>query len=45
MDAFKVMIPNGMTEKKVRKSIDRQIRKAVAQGRVSYTWSGKKVND
>lgn len=45
MDIFSIDVKNGLSDKKLRKKIDKEIRKAIAQGRVSYTWKGKPVND
>lgn len=41
MDIFKVEIPNGLREDKINKLVHKQIMKAIAQDKVSYSWIGK----
>ena len=41
MDIFKVEIPNGLSEDKIQKKVHKQVMKAIAQDKVSYSWIGK----
>jgi hypothetical protein len=43
MDMFKIEVPNGLSEKKLKRKVHKQVMKAVASGKVGYGWKGKKV--
>lgn len=45
MDMFQIEVPNGLSEKKLRKKVHKEVLKAVASGRVGYGWTGKKVKN
>jgi len=45
MDMFQVEVPNGLSEKKLKKKVHKEVLKAVASGRVGYGWTGKKVEN
>lgn len=45
MDMFQIEVPNGLSEKKLRKKVHKEVLKAVASGKVGYGWTGKKVEN